>query len=127
MTTSPAHTPIPPTTLPFAEKHFAEKWTCPCCGEGDELDAGQTDNYGDEVFEGMSCPKCAGKWRNEYRLYCIRRDGTGEAVLNPSAPLAALCALAAESWLDADPCDTDELAAAKKLARSALLNASQPN
>ena len=42
-------------------------------------------------------------------------------------PLAALMALDAMSWLDEDPCDTPELAAAKKQAREALAGAQKPN
>ncbi|OZB34665.1 MAG: hypothetical protein B7X51_01355 [Pseudomonas sp. 34-62-33] len=41
--------------------------------------------------------------------------------------LAALMALDAMSWLDEDPCDTPELAAAKKQARDALAGAQKPN
>lgn len=82
MTTPTATKATTALTLPHANKHFAEKWTCPCCGQGEELDAGNTETYGDEVFEKMACPKCEGEWRNEYRLFCIRHDGTGEAVLS---------------------------------------------
>ena len=127
MNTSSAHHPTIASTLPFADQHFSVKWTCPCCGDGDELESGNIGNYGDEVFEDMSCPKCLGKWRNEFRLYCIRRKGTDEVALRPSEPVAALMALAAASWLDADPSDTSELAEAKLRARNALEEASRPN
>lgn len=124
---SPICTVVESQTLSHADKHFAESWVCPCCGQGDELTAGDTLNYGAEVFEKMSCPKCNGVWRNEYRLYCIRHDGTGEAVLNPSEPLAALHSLAAASWLEPDPCDSDELAAAKQQALKAIQAAAAPS
>ena len=127
MTTSTVTTATTALTFPHADKHFAKKWTCPCCGQGDELDAGKTENYGDEVFENMACPKCDGEWRNEYRLFCIRRNGTGVAVLSPSQPLAALHALSAASWLDADPSDSDELAAAKHQARESIEKANKPS
>ncbi|MPQ69480.1 hypothetical protein [Pseudomonas sp. MWU12-2323] len=108
------------TRFPHAAKYFAESWVCPCCGQGDELNADVTLNYGTEVFEKVSCPKCFGEWKNEYRLHAIRHNETGDVVLNPSQPLAALQALAAASWLDEAPYDSDELTAAKRQARDAM-------
>ena len=114
-------------SFPHAEKHFVEGFVCPCCGEGDELESGKTDNYGAEVFENVSCPKCGAQWRNEYRLHCIRHQETAEVVLKPSQPLAALQALAAASWLESDPCDSDELALAKQQALEAIAQALRPS
>lgn len=49
------------------------------------------------------------------KLFSLVRTGLNDL-------LEALKALDAESWLDADPCDSEGLAAAKAQARSALAN-----
>jgi predicted RNA-binding Zn-ribbon protein involved in translation (DUF1610 family) len=121
------HTALSGCALPHASKYFEHQFICPCCGEGDELDSGSLDNYGEEVFEAMSCPKCGARWRNEYRLHSIRRLDSDQTAVNPTGPLAALKLLEELSWLDENPCDSEELASAKEQARRALQSALQPS
>lgn len=115
------------TSMPFIKQHHEQPSTCPCCGYDEETLTDGPTSYGGEVFEFSTCPSCQAKWKSEWRLYATRHQTTNEVVLNESSPLSALLALQAASWLDDDPSDTDELAAAKQQARSTIDLAQRPN
>lgn len=115
------------TAMPHIKRHQEHAFVCPCCGQDDETASKGTHNYGAEVFESASCPKCGQEWQNEWRLYATRHSNTNEVALVESQPLAALLALQSASWLEADPCDTEELASAKRQALEAIEKAQKPN
>lgn len=115
------------SSMPFIKQHHEQASMCPCCGYDEETLTDGPTSYGAEVFEFSTCPSCQSKWKSEWRLYATRNQASDEVVLNANSPLAALLALKAASWLDEAPCDTDELAAAKQQARSAIELALRPN
>lgn len=115
------------TAMPHVTLHQNHGFVCPCCGQDEETNSKGINNYGAEVFESASCPDCGAEWRNEWRLYATRHTETGEVALVESQPLAALLALQSSSWLDADPCDSDELASAKRQALEAIEKAQKPS
>lgn len=114
-------------SMPHILQHHVHAFVCPCCGYEDETVGQGPQAFGAEVFETVTCPRCNESWRNEYRLFATRHKASDEVVIVQTQPLAALMALNAMSWLDEDPCDTAELAAAKKQARETLAVAHKPN
>lgn len=115
------------TVMPHIKRHQEHAFVCPCCGQAEETNSNGTQNHGAEVFESASCPECGAEWQNEWRLYATRHKGTGVVSLVDSQPLAALLALQSASWLDVDPCDSDELASAKRQALEAIEKAQKPH
>lgn len=115
------------TSMPHILQHQVHAFVCPCCGYEEETVGEGPQAFGAEVFETVNCPRCKESWRNEYRLFATRHKESEEVAIVQTQPLAALMALDAMSWLDEDPCDTPELAAAKKQAREALAGAQNPN
>lgn len=109
-----------PTAMPHLHKHLAEAFVCPCCGQSEETNAAEAIFFGAQVTQIATCPECEGAWKNEWRIHATTDIRTGEAVLAPNDAMAALLALKDCSWLEPDPCDSDELAAAKAQALKAI-------